>query len=114
MIEITTTELAEWIKTGRAFDLIETLGPTAFEKSHLPGARNIISDDILVRAPAELPDKSRMIVVYCASTKCKRASLSAARLESLGYRNLREFTGGKRAWREAGYLLVGSEHDNGA
>jgi rhodanese-related sulfurtransferase len=113
MTEIETTELARWIDAGRDFDLIDTLPPTAFEKGHLPGARNIMSDDILARASTQLPNKAREIVVYCGSVSCKRAGLSAARLESLGYQNIRKFAGGKRAWREAGRPLVGTEHTDG-
>jgi len=101
--------LLEWMNTARSFVLIDTLPPTAFAKEHLPGAINIMSDDILARAPDVLPDKTQAIVVYCASEKCKRAGLSAERLHSLGYANVYKFSGGKRAWREAGHSLTGGE-----
>jgi len=111
--EIDVATLSGWIRDKRDFDLIDTLPPGAFEKGHLPGAYNIRSDDILTRAPEEFPDKSREVVVYCASPNCKRAGLSAARLVDLGYQHVFEFTGGKRAWRDAGLSLVGSEHPDG-
>jgi len=114
MGEIDTETLARWITAGRNFALVDTLPPSAFAKGHLPLAHNIMSDDILARAAHDLPDKTREIVVYCASVNCKRAGLSAARLESLGYENVREYSGGKRAWREAGHRLIGTEHNDGA
>jgi len=94
--------LNHWQRSKKAFVLVDTLPPTAFAKEHLPGAINIMSDDILARAPELLPDKQQTIVVYCASVNCKRAGLSAGRLVSLGYSDVHEFSGGKRAWREAG------------
>ncbi len=110
MAEIGTQELKEWIDTGQDFVLVDTLPPTAFEKGHIPGAIHIMSDDILARAPALLPDKGARIVVYCASETCKRAQLSAGRLESLGYSRVYHYVGGKRAWREAGHgLSAGAE-----
>jgi len=109
MTEMDVQTLHGWIDGGRDFDLVDTLPPTAFEKAHLPGAINIVSDEILARAPREVPDKARNVVVYCASAKCKRAGLSAERLERLGYRRVHHFVGGKRAWREAGFALTGTE-----
>ena len=104
--------LQGWLSDGREITLVDTLPPAAFEKSHLPGAIHIMSDDILELALSLLPDKQRVIVVYCASENCKRAGLAAERLETLGYTNIHHFTGGKRAWTEAGYALqtVGAPH----
>jgi len=113
MQEIDAAELHRWMQANRDFALVDTLPPTAFAKAHLPGAISIMSDDILARAATELPDQNRTVVVYCASVNCKRAGLSAQRLDQLGYRNVYEFTGGKRDWRAAGLPLVGTEPENG-
>ena len=112
MTTMNVQELHRWREEGRDFVLVDTLPPSAFEKAHLPGAINIMSDEILARAPDELPDKTRDVVVYCASARCKRAGLSAERLERLGYRNVYHFVGGKRDWREAGLPLEGSDRDS--
>jgi len=113
MTTLDVQELHRWMDEGRDFVLVDTLPPSAFEKAHLPGAINIMSDEILDRALRELPDKMRDVVVYCASVGCKRAGLSAERLERLGYRNVYHFAGGKRDWREAGFPLEGSGKDSG-
>ncbi len=110
MAEIDTETLKDWLDCGQDFVLIDTLPPTAFAKAHIPGAIHIMSDDILERAPVVLPDKGARIVVYCASENCKRAGLSAGRLESLGYTQVYHYVGGKRDWREAGNALEGTEH----
>lgn len=114
MTTLDVQELHRWMDEGRDFVLVDTLPPSAFEKAHLPGAINIMSDEIPDRAPRELPDKMRDVVVYCASIRCKRAGLSAERLERLGYRNVYHFAGGKRDWREAGFPLEGSGSNSGA
>ena len=114
MPEIDAAQLHLWMETNRDFVLVDTLPPTAFAKAHLPKAINIISDDILAQAAGALPDRNRTVVVYCASENCKRAGLSAQRLERLGYRHVHEFTGGKRDWRAAGLPFTGTESENGA
>jgi len=113
MHEIDAKTLSDWMSSDRDFVLIDTLPPTAFEKERLPGAINIMSDDILARARSALPKKTQTIVVYCASINCKRAGLSAGRLDGLGYADVHEFTGGKRAWRESGFSFAGAETDHG-
>jgi len=65
-----------------------------------------MSDDILEQAPERLPSPLATIVVYCASVDCKRASLSAERLERLGYTQVFHYAGGgKRDWVAAGLPL---------
>ena len=113
MPDIDATRLQHWIDQRRDFALVDTLPPAAFQKAHLPTAINIISDDIVARAPSELPDRTRPVVVYCASVDCKRAPRSAKRLERLGYQSVYEFVGGKREWRDAGLPMVGTEHAHG-
>jgi len=113
MKKMDAQRLRRWMNAGRDFVLVDTLPPSAFAKAHLPGAINIVSDAILERAPCELPDRARDVVVYCASAKCKRAGLSAERLDRLGYRRVHHFIGGKRDWRETGFALEETEAGHG-
>jgi ArsR family transcriptional regulator len=48
-------------------ELIEALPAEAFERSHLPGAKNIPVGDIRELAPKILVNKDKEIVVYCAN-----------------------------------------------
>lgn len=111
MTTIDTHTLRDWQANDQDFILIDTLPADTFAKRHLPGAINIVSDDILDQAPRRLPDKQATIVVYCASENCKRAGLSAERLASLGYTAVYHYVGGKRAWQDESLSL---EHREGS
>ncbi|MBB3229453.1 rhodanese-like domain-containing protein [Halomonas stenophila] len=105
MTTIDTATLRDWQSRGQDFILVDTLPAGAFAEGHLPGAINIVSDDILDEAPRRLPDKQATIVVYCTSEDCKRASRAAERLARLGYTEVYHYEGGKRAWKADGLLL---------
>lgn len=66
------------------------------------GAIHIASDDIETEAPRRLQDRGRTVVVYCGSTACKRSEKAAARLDTLGYRDVREYVEGRQDWEAAG------------
>ena len=100
--EIDTATLRRWQEEGRDFILLDTLPSAAYAAGHLPGARHLMSDDVLARAADVLPDRAACIVVYCASATCKRAGLSAERLATLGYSDIHHYVGGKKSWRAAG------------
>lgn len=102
---IGTATLRAWKREGRGFVLIDTLPDTAFVNGHLPGAINPPSDDILEQAPARLPDRNATLVVYCASVTCKRACLSAERLEQPGYTRIFHYREGKKGWTADGLQL---------
>ena len=100
---ITRDDLKAKLDRGDRFVLIDTLPETAYRKNHLPGAINIPSDDILAEAPVRIPDPDSEIVVYCGNGPCKRSSLSADRLRTLGYRRVRDYHEGKADWIAAGF-----------
>lgn len=102
---IETGTLRTWLQEGRDFVLIDTLPATVFAGGHLPGAINLPSDDILEQASARLPDRDATLVVYCASATCKRAGLSAGRLEQLGYTHIFHYQEGKKGWLAEGTPL---------
>lgn len=102
---VDTETLHRWLSDGRALVLIDTLPARAFEKGHLPGAINIVSDDICTRARETVPDLDARIVVYCGGPRCKRAGRAAARLVRLGYTRVHHYVEGKLGWCAAGHAL---------
>jgi rhodanese-related sulfurtransferase len=99
---ITAEELKEKMDRGDHFHLVETLLPKEYEKWHLPGAINIHFNKIGKEARERFGEDDE-IIVYCHDEDCNASPLAAKKLEKLGYGNVREFSGGKKAWKEAGY-----------
>jgi rhodanese-related sulfurtransferase len=85
--------------------LLEALPAKYYRDWHLPGARHMPHDEVRRLAPALVPDKRTPIVVYCASAACRNSHIAASVLAQLGYEHVEVFTGGKRAWSEAGLAV---------
>jgi rhodanese-related sulfurtransferase len=112
---IDRTTLAEWMERDADFYLVDTLPAKPYTRHHLPGAIHIVSDDIEGEAPRRLPDKQRTVVVYCGSAACQRSAKAAARLERLGYRDVREYVEGRQDWQAAGLpTTAGADPDAAA
>ena len=82
--------------------LVDALPSSYFVQQHLPGAVNIVADDVSERAAALLPDKDAAIVTYCSNISCPNSSQVAAALERLGYTNVRKYAEGIQDWADAG------------
>jgi rhodanese-related sulfurtransferase len=94
--------LAQINNPESGFRLVEALPGQYYAEAHLPGALNMPLDDIDVLAPQVLPDKTALVVTYCASDSCENSALAAEHLLRLGYRNVREYYEGKKDWIGAG------------
>lgn len=77
-----------------------------FAQGHVPGANNLARDNFagdyrrlsgVLRAAADKP-----IIVYCSGGECHDSRLVANALLTLGFANVRVFTGGWDAWSAAG------------
>lgn len=98
---ISRTELQAGLEAGTLV-LVDALGPGYYEQQHLPGALSLVADEVDSRAATLLPDKDAAIVTYCSNTACPNSSQVAARLERLGYTNVRKYAEGIQDWVEAG------------
>jgi rhodanese-related sulfurtransferase len=103
MHEISQKELEASIAT---VTLVEALPEKHWRSGHLPGARNLPLAELPARAAEVLPDRDADIVVYCSDTSCQNSHVAWRKLVDLGYSRVRVFTGGKRAWTEAGQPLA--------
>jgi rhodanese-related sulfurtransferase len=77
-----------------------------FIQGHVPGALNLARDNFahdyrrlssVLKAPSDKP-----IIVYCSGGACHDSRLVANALLTLGFSNVRVFTGGWEAWSAAG------------
>jgi rhodanese-related sulfurtransferase len=77
-----------------------------YQQGHIPGALNLARDDFArdyrALAPKLKADRDRLIVVYCSGGECHDSKLVASALLSLGFSDVRVFTGGWEQWSQAG------------
>lgn len=108
MNTITREELMELMKRGEAFVLVETLAQSCYSHTHLPGALHLSPSSVQRDAPAILPDKNALIILYCSDVTCLASGDVARELNALGYQNVRVYEGGKKDWLEAGLPVEGT------
>ena len=98
---ITRRELESLVVNGQVV-LVDALPASYYDQLHLPGALNLIEDEVDARAAELLPDKDAAIVTYCSNAACGNSQAVADRLERLGYTNVRKYREGIQDWVEAG------------
>lgn len=90
--------------------VLEILPPEHYAREHLPGALNLPLNGLDAAAERVIPSQDTPVVTYCSGPTCANSHIAARRLSELGYRDVRVFTGGKSAWRDAGFVF---EHGAG-
>jgi rhodanese-related sulfurtransferase len=103
MKTISKEELKAKLDRGESFKLVMTMDPNAFEWAHIPGSINI---NDMQEAVSKL-DLDEEVVIYCSSPFCNASFRAYYTLRSLGFKNLRRYSGGLQDWYEAGYPLEG-------
>jgi sulfur-carrier protein adenylyltransferase/sulfurtransferase len=71
-----------------------------WEEGHLPRAVHIPRGHLESRIEGAVPDKSRPVLLYCASGN--RSAFAAKTLEELGYENVLSLAGGFTDWKRNG------------
>lgn len=107
---ISREELFLSLRNGDPIVLVEALGAGYFADAHLPGALNMPPDQVDVLAPRLIPEHSTSVVVYCSGT-CQNSEIAAARLQDLGYHDVRVYLGGKEDWVEHGLPIERTSGD---
>jgi len=76
-----------------------------YRELHIQGAVNVPPETWAELSSSELlkVDKGRELVVYCSQESCDDALKLAKKLKAAGFSRVLAFTGGFRAWDEAGY-----------
>ena len=88
-------EAKELMRTQNGCIILDVRTREEFEQAHIKGAVCIPNEEIGSTPPAELADKSQLILVYCRSGN--RSKQASAKLAALGYTNILEF-GGINTW----------------
>jgi rhodanese-related sulfurtransferase len=90
-----------------SFVLLNVLPRASFEAGRIPGSVHLPLDEMSERFREVLPSPDQEVVVYCASPFCSMAEQAAVLLRGLGYRLVREYSGGIEEWTERGGRIEG-------
>jgi mannose-6-phosphate isomerase-like protein (cupin superfamily) len=82
--------------------VVDALPPAPYGQRHLPGALNLVAEDSDDHVAGALPDKTAAIVTYSTDAGCTRGPALAARLQALGYTDVRLYREGIADWVVAG------------
>lgn len=106
MEEVSTAYVREAIENDTA-TVVDVYSNSQFEREHIPGAVNVPQKDLSEAFPERF-DPDEEIIVYCAMDTCYASEREAAKLESMGFENVKDYKGGLAAWKEAGLPTEGT------
>lgn len=94
--QVSPGEFEAMIETLKDEQLVDVRTPEEFSEGHLEGAINIDYRDSTFAAKVQALDKSRPVMVYCASGR--RSAAAAAHLKGQGFKAVYDMRGGIRDW----------------
>jgi len=97
--EIGAAQARELVEEGEAA-VVDVRERDEWEEGHLPRAVHIPRGNLESRIEGAVPDKSRPVLLYCASGN--RSAFAAKTLEELGYENVLSLAGGFTDWKRNG------------
>jgi len=89
--QITAEEAKKIMDSGEEHIILDTREQDEFDEGHIPGAILIPYTEIENQAIELIPDKDKLILVYCRSGR--RSKIAAEAFSKLGYTNVKEFGG---------------------
>lgn len=89
--QITAENAKKIMDSGEEHIILDTREQDEFDEGHIPGAILIPYTEIENKAIELIPDKDKLILVYCRSGR--RSKIAAESLAKLGYTNVKEFGG---------------------
>jgi rhodanese-related sulfurtransferase len=102
--ETDPSDVSAALAAGDDVVLVDTRGHSSWHQGRARGAVHIPRAEIAVRAPAEIP-LGTPVVVYCWGPACNGATRSAIEFLKLGY-SVREMIGGFEYWAREGLGVV--------
>ncbi len=93
--EITPQEAKKIMENNTDYVLLDVREMEEFKEGHIKGATLIPYTEIQGKAEILIPDKNKLILVYCRSGR--RSKIASETLAQLGYTNIYEF-GGINDW----------------
>lgn len=95
MKSITPEELKSWESDNKGYELVDVREEWE-HKNYNIGGRNIPMGELMAQKSTLSKDKP--VIIYCE--KGIRSVIAIQRLESMGFKNLVNLTGGMTSWRQ--------------
>ena len=89
--QITPQEAKKIMDSGEEHIILDTREQDEFDEGHIAGSILIPYTEIENKAEKMIPDKDKLILVYCRSGR--RSKIASESLAKLGYTNVKEFGG---------------------
>jgi rhodanese-related sulfurtransferase len=99
---VNTEGLATLLQSKVSLKLFDARSGKYDDGQRIPGAQQLSPDAAEAVIAKAIPDKSELVVTYCAGVKCPASKALADRLKKLGYSNVIEYPQGIAGWLEAG------------
>lgn len=97
--------LHELLLRTNDFVLVDVMPALYYRDFHIKGAMSIPEEE-LAETVRDWP-RSRRIVVYCLDRECDTSRMAARTLMAMGFKDVLQYEGGKREWRDRKYEAVG-------
>ena len=94
--QISPDEAKKIMDSDKDYIILDVREQEEFDAGHIPNALLLPYTEIENKAEEMLPDKDKLILVYCRSGR--RSKIAAESLVKLGYANIKEF-GGILDWK---------------
>jgi phage shock protein E len=97
--EISPQDAAAKLKSGEA-TIIDVREKDEWDEEHIPDAIHMSRGTLELDIEEKVPDTNAMIICHCGGGG--RGALATESLQKMGYKNVRNMSGGFKAWKAAG------------
>lgn len=104
--EIGPVGLSYAFKNNEPVQVIDLRTPELYQQGHIPGAINVLYEDL--ERNLEKLSKDKTIVVYCYDIVCHLSAKAALLLAKKGYK-VKELSGGWQDWTQHNLAVEGSQ-----
>lgn len=101
--QITADEVKKAVDEKADVIILDVRTPGEFDRENISGSINLPVDNITEKILSNIPDKSKVIYVYCLSGA--RSDFAVNTMKQLGYNNVFSMTSGLLMWRSKRYPL---------
>ena len=104
-VEVVTAEELKKELDRKKVTVVNVLRERAYKDCNIRGSKNIPLSQLKQKVKSW--DKSRKIIVHCASYDCPLSRYAYKQLKELGFINVKSFEGGLKEWKQKGYPVKG-------